>query len=183
MWMNCLNRSFLLNFSPSQISHDRESEKRRNDMSNFTINTLAGNISTEATKRGLKFFSFNHERRKYLHIGTLIGATYEKSSAVLRSPEPSLCVSESEFGAVQEAGGQFIRFIVGRSHTYSISVLDFARQAEKYFSAGYGDQLRVKLTAFSSIATVRPRNLIVDSPRLSQAKPIGPRQLSLFGKG
>lgn len=148
--------------------------------------TLAGKIETQEVKGKLKFYGFNHQRGKRLHIGTLIGATYEKVAVVLRQPEASLCLSQTEHGALQDAGGLFVRFIVDKAQTYSISLTDFTRNAGRFYNAGYGYQLRVSLRHFAFSNTVAKRNAQTDNPRIASGAltslPIHKiEQLSLFG--
>src|SRR5688572_16585714 len=102
----------------------------------------AGEIQTEEGKGGkLKFFAFNHQRGKRLHIGSLIGVVYEKVAPVLRQPEPSFSLTQSEFGAVTETGAGFVRIIPpDKSATYSISLQDFQRFSEPYYNVSYGPQ-------------------------------------------
>jgi len=125
----------------------------------------AGEIKVRETKRGLEFHSFNWQRQRVVHIGTIKGQTYEKQAEILRQPEPSFCLTQSEFGALVDCGAGFIRIIPGdKSRTYSISVQDFKRYATDFHNSGYGPQWRVKLERFSSSSRVAPRNPIVDSP-------------------
>src|SRR5215217_8873732 len=119
------------------------------DNSNF--NSLqAGKIQVKEGKKGIEIYAYNHEHGRPLHVGTLIGRTYEKTAPILQKPEPSFCLPQSELGAVIEQGGEFIRFIGrGRPGTYAISVTDFQRHGEPYFNQSYGPQIRVALTQFS----------------------------------
>jgi len=131
--------------------------------------TKAGVITTKEGKGGkLKFYSYNHERGKSLHIGTLIGQTYEKVAVILRQPEPSLTLTSLELQAVQDAGGLYVRFIVDRSRTFSISVRDFIRHTEKFYNRQYGPQLRVPLKHFEFSPVVAKRNARRDNPVIEQ---------------
>lgn len=132
-------------------------------MSQHNNITLAGRIEVKRTKKGVRFYAFNHTRGRRLHIGTLKGATYEKVSVILRQPEPSLALSQTELKAVQEESGKFIRFIVD-GKTYAISTADFARHAERYYNPGYGPQWRVGLRHFDFSNTTAKRNSITDNP-------------------
>ena len=145
--------------------------------------TKAGTISTEEGKGGkLKFYAFNHTRGKRLHIGTLIGQTYEKVAVILRLPEPSLTLTTLELDALQSAGGLYIRFIVDRSRTFSISVSDFNRHAEKFYNPHYGYQLRVALKHFEFMPVVVKRTVKMDNPVVGRDLPIiKDRQMTLFG--
>lgn len=145
--------------------------------------TKAGTITTEEGKGGkLKFYAFNHTRGKRLHIGTLIGQTYEKVAVILRQPEPSLTSNTQEIQAVQDAGGYYLRFIVNNSQTYSISVTDFLRHAEKYYNPSYGYQLRVALKHFEFMPAVAKRNARTDNPVIGRDAPIiRDRQMSFLG--
>jgi hypothetical protein len=151
------------------------------------MNTIvkAGEIIVKETRRGVEFHAFNWQRQRTLHIGTLKGATYEKQAEILRQPEPSFCLTQSELGALIEMGAGFIRIIPGdKSRTYSISVQDFKRHAEAYYNGAYGPQWRVPLGAFASIAKVAKRTAATDSPVIEQAGPIVKEwQPSLFGGG
>jgi hypothetical protein len=141
----------------------------------------AGQIQVREGKRGLEFFAFNHQHKKPLCIGTLSGLTYEKTAPMLHKPEPSFCLPTSELAAIEQAGGQFIRFIArGSVGTYAISLEDFKRHAEKYFNASYGYQLRVPVVKFSYSPKVAKRNPIVDNPPVIE-QPLQIRQISLFG--
>jgi hypothetical protein len=145
----------------------------------------AGKIEIREGKKGLEFYAFNHEHKKPLHIGTLSGIVYEKTVPILQKPEPSFCLPTSELAAVEQAGGQFIRFIGrGRPGTFSISLEDFKSHGQSYFNAGYGKQVRVALTKFAYSSKVGKRNLIIDCPPVSRNDPFEPvtnKQYSLFG--
>lgn len=143
----------------------------------------AGDIQVREGKKGIEFFAFNHQHGKPLHIGTLSGATYEKTAPILQKPEPSFCLPQSELAALEQAGGQFIRFIGrGRSGTFAISVSDFKLHAEPYYNRAYGYQWRVKLSAFSYCAKVSKRNAQIDSPPLRvEVDIIKEKQLTLLG--
>ena len=149
------------------------------------MNTIvrAGEIIVKETKRGIEFHAFNWQRQRTLHIGTLKGQTYEKQAVILRQPEPSFALTQSEFGAVMDCGAGFIRIIPqDKSGTYSISVQDFKRYAEAYYNAGYGGQWRVPLGKFSSTPKVAKRNAHTDNPVIEVAAPLlRDRQMSLFG--
>jgi hypothetical protein len=150
--------------------------------SNSTTITQAGKITVTEGMKGLQLYAFNHERKKQLHIGTLAGVVYEKTAPILNKPEPSFCLPQSELAAIEEAGGQFIRFIArGTVGTYAISVQDFRLHGEKYFNAGYGPQIRVPLAKFAFTSKVSKRNPIIDNPVIETVQPIGPKQFSLFG--
>ncbi|GEM_PF-5202165 len=148
--------------------------------------TIAGKIQLEEGRGGkLKFYAFNHNKRRRVHIGTLIGGTYEKVASILRQPEPSLCVTTSEFGALVDAGAQFIR-IIAEGATYSISVPDFKRQAVEFYLPAYGPQLRVPLRAWQYSSAVTKRNSRTDAPALVRSvmdviADKRERQLNLFG--
>lgn len=147
-------------------------------------NTLAGKIEVEEGKGKLKFYAFNHQRGQRLHIGTLQGMTYEKAAVILRQPEASLCLSQTEYAAIEEAGGQFIRFIVDRAQTYSISLNDFVRNAEKFYNPSYGGQYRVALRFCVFANAVQKRNAQVDNPVIetgSFLERVAERQMPLFG--
>lgn len=148
-----------------------------------TTFTKTGEIRLEESKGKVKFFAFNHEHKKSLHVGSLIGVTYEKTAPMLRKPEPSFCLPSSELAAIEQAGGQFIRFIArGSVGTYAISLEDFKRHGERYFNAGYGYQVRVPVVKFAYSAKVAKRNPIVDNPVIETVRDIvQDRQMSLFG--
>jgi hypothetical protein len=123
-----------------------------------------------------------------LHIGTLKGQTYEKQAEILRQPEPSFCLTQSEFGAVVDCGAGFIRIIPqDKSGTYSISVQDFKRYAEPYYNAGYGPQLRCVLPRFFHTSKVGKRNARTDNPPVPVARDViaerREAQMNLFGYG
>ncbi len=125
----------------------------------------AGEIQVKETKGGKEFHAFNWQRQRMIHIGTLSGDTYEKVAVILRQPEPSFALTQSELGALIETGAGFIRIITPeKDKTYSMSVQDFQLHKEAYHNLGYGPQWRVPVGKFSSIAKVAPRNPIVDSP-------------------
>ncbi len=118
-------------------------------MNNTTI-SKAGQITIREGKKGIEFWAFNHEHKKSLCVGTLSGSVYEKTAPILQKPEPSFCLPQSELTMIEQAGGQFIRFIArGHVGTYAISLQDFKLHGEQYFNAGYGKQIRVSLTKFS----------------------------------
>jgi hypothetical protein len=142
----------------------------------------AGEIQVRETKRGIEFHAWNHERQRMIHIGTLLGQVYEKGNCtILRQPEPSICLPQSEYGAVMETGAVYLRCIPpDKSGTFSISLQDFKRHAEAYYNAGYGPQWRCALQYFQSIAKTGRRNPIIDNPvKIKQAEP-EIRQISLF---
>jgi hypothetical protein len=143
----------------------------------------AGEIEVREGKKGIEFYAFNFQHGKPLHIGTLIGRTYEKTAPVLQKPEPSFSLPQSELGAAIEQGAEFIRFIGrGRPGTFSISVTDFQSHGEPYFNQAYGPQVRVSLTRFSYTPKVQKRNSITDNPPLEVARDIikPEKQMPLF---
>lgn len=145
-------------------------------------NTLAGKIEIKAIKRGLAFYAFNHQFQKWIHVGTKVSQVYEKCTAILHSPEPSISLAQSELAAVVDSGAVYIRFIPGdKSRTYSISVIDFQQHGIPYHNPHYGPQWRVPLTAFQSIGAVKSRNALIDNPTQARAEMVLPRQLPLFG--
>jgi hypothetical protein len=149
------------------------------------MNTIvkAGEIHVKETKRGIEFHAFNWQRQRMLHIGTLKGSVYEKQAQILRQPEPSFAVTQTEFGALLDTGAEFIRIVPGdKSATYSISVQDFNRHKEAYHNPGYGPQWRAPLKFFSHTSKVAKRNAHIDNPVIEVAAPlIRDRQMSLFG--
>jgi hypothetical protein len=144
--------------------------------------TKGGETQIRETRRGVELHAFNFQRQPMLHIGTLKGQTYEKQAEILRQPEPSFCLTQSEYGALVDMGAGFIRIIPGdKSRTYSISVQDFKRHAEAYFNGAYGPQWRVPLGKFASIAKVGKRNAAIDNPVVETVRDIvQDRQISLF---
>lgn len=151
-------------------------------MNNTTIK--AGEIQVKESKRGVEFHAFNFQRQRMIHIGTLSGQTYEKGNCViLRQPEPSICLPQSEYGAAVEAGALFLRCIPpDKSATYAISLRDFKQHAEAYYNAGYGPQWRVSLVHFSHTSKVGKRNAHIDNPPVQVPRDvIAERQMSLFG--
>lgn len=145
--------------------------------SDNTIISQAGKITVREGKKGIEFYAFNHEHKKSLHVGTLSGQVYEKTAPILRQPEPSFCLPMSELAAIEQQGGQFIRFIArGTVGTYAISLQDFKLYGERYFARGYGYQTRVPLTRFAYSPKVVKRNAILDNPPLETAGPIAPRE-------
>ena len=149
---------------------------------NITI-VKAGEIQIKETKRGIEFHAFNFQRQRMIHIGTLSGQIYEKVAPILRQPEPSFSLPQSEFGEVVEMGAGFIRIVTpDKSGTYAISVPDFKLHAEAYYNASYGPQWRVPLGKFSHVAKVAKRNARTDNPVIEQVRDIiQSKQLSLFG--
>lgn len=156
----------------------------QDNYSTFSPGTKAGKITLKETKRGIEFHSFNLQRQRMIHIGTLSGEVYEKVAVILRQPEPSFALTQAELGAVLDTGAGFIRIITPeKDKTYSISVRDFQLHKEAYRNLGYGDQWRVSLGKFSQIDKVRQRNPIIDSPVLEaprEAIKDRPRQMDLF---
>lgn len=137
-------------------------------------NTLnGGKIQTRQTERGIELHSFNFERQRVLHIGTISGAVYEKgNAAILRNPEPSFNLTQSEYGAAVENGAEFLRVIpADKSATYSISLENFKRFAEPYFNSTYGPQWRCPLSKFSATNRTGKRNPITDNPRTGTPTP------------
>ena len=149
--------------------------------------TTKGQISVKPNKRGIEFHTFNHERRRMLHIGTLRGSVYEKVAAILYKPEPSFALTLCEYNAAVENGAEFIR-IIPQDHaaTYSISIEDFKQLATPYSNPFYGDQSRVALRHFQRVSTTAPRTHRADNPIIpSNGKDMiearRERQLALFG--
>ena len=142
----------------------------------------AGEIILKETKRGLEFHAFNFQRQRLLHVGTVIGATYEKVAPVLRQPEPSFSLPQSELAAVEECGAEFIRIVLpDKSMTYSIAVKDFRRHGEAYYNAHYGPQVRCALGAFQHTTKVGKRSPLLDNPPIPAVRDIvQDRQISLF---
>ncbi len=143
----------------------------------------AGEIQLKETRRGIEFHAFNFQRQRMLHIGTIKGQTYEKQAPILRRPEPSFSLPQSELGKVQECGAGFIRIITPDKWTYSISVQDFDRWKEPYYNASYGPQWRVPLGKFEHVAVATKRNAKLDNPVKQIVNPfasIEMKQQSLF---
>jgi hypothetical protein len=135
---------------------------------------------TEAGPGVFRFFAFNAEAQCTKHIGTVVGQTYEKVAAILRSPEPSLLLTVAELDAVIWTGAKFIR--VQKGGTFSISVEDFQAAKVEYFHQVYGRQWRVPLSAFQSSKGVQKRNPILDNPVEPQADSEGWHRLDLFSR-
>ena len=113
----------------------------------------------------MTFQAYNHERNKYLDIGTLSGSVYEKgNAAILQLPEPSFTLSQSEYGAALELGAKFLRLVTREKVTYSIELSRFGQFKEPYFNGWYGPQWRVPLSKFASTGQARKRNKITDNP-------------------
>ncbi len=141
--------------------------------------THAGEIAVRETQRGFQFFAFNEQRKKTLHIGTMIGQTYEKVAPVLQFPEASFALTQAEYVAILETGAQFIRIVTpGKSATYAISVQDFGKFSQPYHNAFYGDQLRTSLDHFAYSGRTAKRNTHTDNPKLPKPGPIAPRERS-----
>lgn len=158
-------------------------------MFNNTTKTQWGDIETRPAKRGggIELLAYNHERGRRVSVGTVRGDVFEKgNAAILRKPEPSFCLSRSELNAAKEAGANFIRLITPEKTTYAIELERFEANAEKYFNAYYGDQLRCSLRFFAFIASAKPRSERADNPAMpahgkdviEQRREI---QLALFG--
>lgn len=146
-------------------------------MSKLDNNTIAGKIEIREGKRGAEVYARSRARP----IGTIIGAVYEKVTAILYSPEPSISMTQAEYTAVVDSGAVYLRCIPSdKSATYSISLADFKANSEPYQNNQYGSQLRVPLSAFQSSRAVAPRNSLVDNPKPTRNVPII-RQLPMFG--
>jgi hypothetical protein len=139
--------------------------------------TLAGNIQVRPGERGVEFHSWNHQRERMLHVGTLSGVTYEKQAQILQRPEPSFALCESELHAIEENRGEFIRIVSGGS-TYSISLEDFKRYAVPYFNPSYGPQLRASLRYWVYVAKKAKRNARRDNPVIQTSEPFTQRPQS-----
>ncbi len=127
----------------------------------------------------IQVHAFNVEKRKTIHIGTVVGICYEKVCPVLQKPEPSFSLTRAEYAAILETGAEFIRIVTSsRSGTYSISVQDFGRFGVPYHNAFYGDQLRVSLSRFTSSSKIAERNTHTDNPKLPTPQPLAPRERS-----
>jgi hypothetical protein len=139
-----------------------------------------GEIEVRESRRGIELRCFNFERQRVVHIGTVAGATYEKVAVILRQPELSFALTQSEFAAVLETGAQFIRIVPpDKSATYAISVSDFQKHAEPHYHHRYGPQLRCALIHFSRTSKVAPRNSVTDNPAI-ETPGLQIKQISLF---
>ncbi len=154
---------------------------RDNSTSSQTMH--AGEIQTRQTSRGIEFHAFNHQRGKALHIGTVIGQTYEKVARILQLPAAGFALTQAEYAAVLEAGAQFIRILPPGGGTYGISVEDFGRYAKLYHNGYYGSQLRVDLDRFQFTSKTARRNARTDNPATAQPGPIAPREKQLTLNG
>jgi hypothetical protein len=158
-------------------------------MSRFDNNTVlkAGEIQVRETRRGIEFHAWNHERQRLIHVGTLLGQVYEKGNCtILRQPEPSICLPQSEYGAAVEVGAVYLRCIPpDKSGMYAISLEDFKQHAEPYHNISYGPQWRGSLRFFQFSSKVGKRNPIIDNPVIPINEPLLARkivkQMSLFG--
>ena len=152
-------------------------------MSERNYTTKAGTITTRPGKRGLEFSSYNIQRQRMIHIGTLISKVYEKSATILRK-ENALTLTTAEVTTIQDNGGGFVRFVVGRSATYSISVPDFLSHSKPYYNPGYGQQLACELKYLQFSNTYQKRNSQTDNPTVPAGnllEHVQARQLGLFG--
>jgi hypothetical protein len=157
--------AFYFKFLPPTSDQEGRQKKEKTTMQNNNTIIKAGETVVKETKRGIEFHAFNFQRQRMLHIGTLSGQVYEKVAVILRQPEPSFALTQTEFGAVQETGAGFIRIVTpDKDATYAISVGDFQRHAEAYYNAAYGPQWRVPLGKFSHVATAARRNAHIDNP-------------------
>jgi hypothetical protein len=151
-------------------------------MNNY--NLKAGEIQIKQSKRGIEFHAWNHERQRKIHIGTLIGVVFEKGNvAILRKPEPSIALSQAEYGVAVDHGVQFLRCVTPEKATYSISLENFKKHAESYYNPAYGPQWRCSLSFFSRTNKAEKRNAILDNPPLPQGEGYErpqPAQLPLF---
>jgi hypothetical protein len=129
-------------------------------------------IDVRQTSRGAELHSFNHEKRRWLHVGTISGEVYEKGNiSILNNPEPSICLMVAELQEAEKAGALFLRCILpDKSGTFAISLGDFRANAEAYYHAKYGRQLRVGLPKFQYIGAVVKRNARTDNPRKSKGE-------------
>jgi hypothetical protein len=140
-------------------------------------------IQVRQTAKGTEIHSFNYQKNKRLHIGTISGQVFEKGNiSILQKPEPSICLMVAELQEAENAGALFLRCIsADKKSTYSISLGDFRANAEPYDNGYYGRQLRCKLTKFQYIGAVVQRNAILDNPREGKGELII-RQLNMWGK-
>lgn len=126
-----------------------------------------GEIRYEQHRGKIKVFSQNRERGGEVHIGTLLGTTFEKEANVLERPEPSFTLSPNELQVIGSCGAQILKVIPkNRPGTYSISLADFKAHAEPYRNAYYGFQHRCSLRYFQHSEKVSKRNPILDNPAL-----------------
>ncbi len=148
--------------------------------SNSTTIAKAGEIVIKETRRGIEFHAFNEQRKRVLHVGTLIGRTYEKVQPILMKPEPSFSLTQAEYSAVLSSGAEFVRIVLpDKRGSYAIDVQSFGRYGEKYFNVFYGPQLRVPLIRFAFTSRVSKRNKVTDNPVLERPGPIAPREKQL----
>jgi hypothetical protein len=153
--------------------------------SNNSTNLKAGQISVEAKRGRVKFFAYNLQRGKPVHVGTKSGNVYEKVQPIFRQRQ-SFNLTRTEYAAILEAGASFINIVLpDKTAMYSIGVERFARYAQPYDHPDYGGQLACPLKYFSPSSEVSPRNARRDNPPVEMPRDIIQerldRQPSLFG--
>jgi hypothetical protein len=132
--------------------------------------TKSGEVKIKQSARGLEFHAFSPGLNRVIHVGTLRGQVYEKATAILRKPEPSISMTQAEYGAALDAGAVYLRCIPsGDDVTYAISLEDFRRHAESYYNPSYGPQWRCPLRYFETTARKGKRSLITDNPKAGGA--------------
>ena len=142
-------------------------------------------IQVKQSKRGTELHSYNHERRRYLHVGTISGDVYEKGNvSILEKPELSICLLPDELDQAEHNGALFLRCLVRGDEpaTFSISLADFRKYAKPYSNTWYGSQLRCVTSKFAFSGAIVKRTPRSDNPVKTNGGIVLPfeRQLNLF---
>jgi hypothetical protein len=116
--------------------------------SDSTTILKGGDVRTEQSRRGKKFFGWNFQRKKEVFFGTLRGSTFEKVSSIYERPNgsfnPSFCYTVSEWNVIMASGATRLRVCLkDRSFRYEISVTDFEEQSAMCRHPRYGQQIFV----------------------------------------
>lgn len=141
-------------------------------MQQYSINPVG--ITTKKTKRGITLQAFNYTQNKYVGVGSVSGATYEKGNAailkVVRGEySPSFALTVAELEAARNLDATFLRCITPEPKTtYSISLNDFERYGKKHTNAYYGEQIACSVEYFAKTGNNKKRNSILDNPRMGE---------------
>lgn len=152
-------------------------------------NNTTEKIQVTTTSRGKTIKAYNYQREKYLAVGSVSGATFEKVANILKMVageyRPSFTLTAAELETARELGATFLR-VINDGITYAISLNDFERYAEPYKNGMYGKQLACSLEYFAKTGHSKKRNAILDNPRRGPGPEyVRPevQQLPLFNPG
>jgi len=155
-------------------------------ITNKNIISNTGEIRVIKTSRGMTLQAFNFTQNRYVGMGSVSGAVYEKGNCpLLNAPkgtyDPSISLTEKELKAARDQGATFLRCITPEKVTYSISLIDFEKHSQPYTNRFYGDQVYVSVDNFVKTGKCKKRNKVLDNPPVEVGEGYQrPGQMSLF---